>query len=459
MNQMLVNKMRIFLVVLTFFLVGCSSQIEASSTAFDRTMIPTETIRPTSTAFLTLTPTATVSPTLSKPIPTAIKPTNTNTPTPLNILSYRSAIPDGDYFLVNKSSEFLDMWVSNPLMDIPLFVVKTANYVDVPYVSLSPDGKYVAYVQNVSQMDVQIMLLNLLDNQVKKVGAQDCAHPTFAPDSQSLAMICTPDQYGPGAVYSIEVVDLFTGSKAIVFQTDKEEIYNISWSPDGEKIAYQLYGYPPNNAYDKLFILELQCSPTLICQGQSRFVSSTPHVHYPILLNWSPDGRYILLSYDNRHLVAINATDGGLKSIIELDHNQAILGYAWAPDGLSIGFTQDWLLNAENKNKIQIIQFQGEERKSISITDKGEGIVLFNWIKQLNFKIGNKYLVSGAAQDLAIRMKPSNTGMRLKSLQPSDSVTIIDGPVNSDFCSWWKVKVGDVEGWVQGIRYWFNIAK
>ena len=45
------------------------------------------------------------------------------------------------------------------------------------------------------------------------------------------------------------------------------------------------------------------------------------------------------------------------------------------------------------------------------------------------------------------------------TLQPDNTVMIVGGPVNADYCTWWKMKVGDVEGWAQGIKYWFDAAE
>jgi hypothetical protein len=44
----------------------------------------------------------------------------------------------------------------------------------------------------------------------------------------------------------------------------------------------------------------------------------------------------------------------------------------------------------------------------------------------------------------------------LRKLQPGDTVTIIEGPVEADGYTWWKMKTSDgLEGWAVEVSVWF----
>lgn len=70
-----------------------------------------------------------------------------------------------------------------------------------------------------------------------------------------------------------------------------------------------------------------------------------------------------------------------------------------------------------------------------------------------------RYIVTSIAADLALRDKPALDGKVICPLKAKDTLMIVDGPVNADYYTWWKMKIGDVEGWAQGIKFWFDAAK
>lgn len=76
--------------------------------------------------------------------------------------------------------------------------------------------------------------------------------------------------------------------------------------------------------------------------------------------------------------------------------------------------------------------------------------------------MGQNYIVTAnavSAPDIGLREAPSIDGKMVRRLQPEDVVVITDGPINADYRTWWKVKIGDVEGWIQGNKYWFDAVK
>jgi hypothetical protein len=176
---------------------------------------------------------------------------------------------------------------------------------------------------------------------------------------------------------------------------------------------------------------------------------------------WAPSGENILIQEGWYKLRVINSIDGSSSDIVKT--TKAFTGYAWSPDNRSVAYTESWDNDhADNQKNIRVISLNGGEVISIPVelrNDPKEGMQLFDWFKFLDFKVGKKYTINILAKDLTLRESPSRKGKIMRSLNPNETVLLVDGPVNADYYTWWKVKVGDVEGWAQGIKYWFDAAK
>jgi hypothetical protein len=460
----------LFLVFL-FCIYGCTTPLSTETLIASQTITPF-LITEASEISTNVSLTATIMPTIESLIPTKIVMPNTPTPTPEVAYSYRPTLLDGNYLLFKTARDFLDIKVVHDSSFKPFLSILSAKVEYGTDTDLSPDGTLFAYVLQVPtgmfKKEVpRIMILDLIGNNLKKVaGGEGCFNPSFAPDSRSLAMICLPDFYSvsPSTIYYIVLVDLINGTNTKVFHTNEGYISSLAWSPDGKTIGfYQYKDGSQKDSYDPLYLLNSSCfKDPQTCQTQYHYLISTKHIFRPVPIEWSPDSQRILVMYDFNDLRIINVVDGLSKNIAKLEDGQSFSEYVWSPDNLSVGFTESWFLNKDNKNKIWIEPVQGGDRKSISVEseiNEDDGAVLVDWIKLMDFKVGRSYTVTPLVKELILREKPTINGKMIKSLKAYDTVVLVDGPVNADYCSWWKMKVGDVEGWAQGIKYWFDAVK
>jgi hypothetical protein len=75
----------------------------------------------------------------------------------------------------------------------------------------------------------------------------------------------------------------------------------------------------------------------------------------------------------------------------------------------------------------------------------------------LAFRVGDVYIITEAGADLNVRLQPSTRAAVVQQLQPDDYVEIIDGPVQADGYTWWKLKLWDVElGWAVENQEWYQ---
>ncbi len=125
------------------------------------------------------------------------------------------------------------------------------------------------------------------------------------------------------------VMPLATGEVARLSH-DSEFIWQLAWSPDGTKVAYDRYG----EGYIEVTTLDRESSYRLDAYSQAGD------------LDWSPDGESIAFlnntgSDDEDGLAAVNTDGTGLRTIASESEDLIgwpILGLDWSPDGKRILF-------------------------------------------------------------------------------------------------------------------------
>ena len=82
----------------------------------------------------------------------------------------------------------------------------------------------------------------------------------------------------------------------------------------------------------------------------------------------------------------------------------------------------------------------------------------------LAFRKGDVYRITPAGANLSVRSDPSRSASTVLRLRGGDYVLLVDGPVEADGSTWWKVSVlngeGEQpeEGWVIENQDWFERA-
>ena len=243
---------------------------------------------------------------------------------------------------------------------------------------------------------------------------------------------------------------------------------SLSWSPDGKTIAYLISKTPTQgwNSYDELYLLDANCLKDIpSCKNQTRlFVWSHQYFwDYPIV--WSPDSKNILIEDGDSELRCINLANGTSVDVSKFEKEipDLVVGYAWSPDNQYIAFMGFRGSSGPLVRKFSIVQSPYgktpvDPNNNIDIDVLGDSVGLVDWIKVLTFEIGRSYKVNPLGADLAVRAEPSLDGKIIRKLESDEKVLIVDGPVQADYYTLWKVRIDNVEGWIQGIKYWLDAS-
>ena len=271
-------------------------------------------------------------------------------------------------------------------------------------VQFSPDGSRIAYT--IARNDVpqrplsQLCILTLASRQSVCMSSGDEASgdPEWSPDSKWVAysghlgarsglIIAWPD--GSDKKY----LGPLDGTNAPLPTTGK----NITWSPDGKRIAYVSAQPGPETADatgDPIVITRYLYKPTAsegnshfndnkrlhifvadVATGQSRQLTNGSHYEHSI--DWSPDGKEIAFvsnrepnedQFFNYDLLTLDAATGEMRRLTATEN--AEYRPRWSPDGKTIAYqatkrgltdlettmedTHVWLIDADGKNRHEL---------------------------------------------------------------------------------------------------------
>lgn len=84
-------------------------------------------------------------------------------------------------------------------------------------------------------------------------------------------------------------------------------------------------------------------------------------------------------------------------------------------------------------------------------------------VDHLAFRIGDVYLITEEGADLNLREDPSTSAQVIYKLQPTEYIEIVDGPVDGDEYTWWKIRLLNyvdppTEGWAVDHQEWYERA-
>ena len=222
----------------------------------------------------------------------------------------------------------------------------------------SPDGSRIAYVSSADEIGrppYHIAVMNTWGNNIEQLTEGRVRHyyPTWSPDGKQIAFIATRDFEG-GTPLAIFVMNS-DGSEQR--QLTPYAYYNeLSWSPDGARIAYSIF-----NA-----IVVVSADGTEYQQLTDQWTDS-----FPV---WSPDGEYIAFQstrdnpsqYFDIYVMRSDGTDVRRLTNSPAHDRQP----SWSPDGKKIIFESNrdssdvaiyhlYIMNADGTEQERLMEMEG----------------------------------------------------------------------------------------------------
>jgi hypothetical protein len=178
-------------------------------------------------------------------------------------------------------------------------------------------------------------------------------------------------------------------------------------------------------------------------------------------LSWSPDGNKIAFrSFEG--CGDINILDLLTGKISNLTKTPGVVEQdpAWSPDGNYIAFSKAFYspcgqndVNAYGGDDIYIMHANGQGVTQLTF---GTGGYQPAWWPTVILQPNWKYSVTKAGSNLNIRESATASAKSLVKLQQGDIFTALDGPVSADNYQWWHVRTDSgVEGWCVDVPGWY----
>ena len=216
------------------------------------------------------------------------------------------------------------------------------------YGTPSPDGKYLSYT-DWETGDLAIRELatgktrRLTNKGTQNPPAVFALNSVISPDNKIVAYSWTNEH----RMYDLCLIGIDGSGNRILYNSkDKDEVYPVSWSSDGQQIAARRYG-------EKAEIISIA-----VTDGSVQVLKTFEKVFWPRFC-FSPDDRFIAYDFpveenSGNHDISLISTDGrGEISLIEHPANDRLLG--WAPGRNEILFLSDrlgtwdaWIIQVSN---------------------------------------------------------------------------------------------------------------
>ena len=222
----------------------------------------------------------------------------------------------------------------------------------------SPDGRTAALVTYFNGKH-QINLMNTETGEtiLEIIDSTEVNFPSFSPDSKRIAFVSYKDDLYEGEVYVINLDG--TGLKRLTNNGLNET--DMSWSPDGKKIAVQI-------RLSMLYIMNSDGTDLhqLVTGNWSDLIQG-----------WSPDGKYLLLGSQKTNSSSLELGVYELRTgKYSMLANNFISGAKWSPDGSHIIYVShedenqyDWdifVINSNGTDKMNLTHdLNNEDTKPI----------------------------------------------------------------------------------------------
>lgn len=282
-------------------------------------------------------------------------PAPTDTPTPRPTLTNGGRIvftcTRGDYnqlCIINRDGSDL-----NQLTDM-----EASNY----YPIFAPDGSSVLFASN-RNGPFDFFLLNFLEKEVFQItnNVGNVIAPDFSPDGRFL-LFANRVGDGPTAIWMVNA----DGLNPRLVYTGAGDIVSVTWSPDGEKIAYAMNTGVPQEY--EIFTMDTNGRNHLkISQGLQGIGGS---------VDWSPDGTSLLVHagpFGDKDIFKIDVATGNFVQLTDGGNNA---GASYSPNGQFIVFNS---LRNNDQADLYIMEADGSGMRQI--TNDPEPDWGANWIE------------------------------------------------------------------------------
>jgi Tol biopolymer transport system component len=192
------------------------------------------------------------------------------------------------------------------------------------YVSMSPDGKRVAYAVNMGEKQSDIFVSTLDGAKPLRLTRGGYNHtPAWSPDGRRIAFISDRDG-GPPQIYVMNV----DGSNQTRLTKDETRDYNPAWSPDGRRITYYA---ERGDRKDQVWVMNADGREAKLLTGG---------VGHNIFPAFSSDGARVVFTSKREgdeffHIYSVKTDGTDLRKLCE----QEAFFARPSPDGKKIAFT------------------------------------------------------------------------------------------------------------------------
>jgi TolB protein len=219
------------------------------------------------------------------------------------------------------------------------------------YPSFSPNGKTILFASNrVGKYNLYLKQLDgdILTQLTNDIG--DVSSASFSPDGKQIVFSNSVD----GKPSSLWTVDS-DGTHLLMLYEGAGNIASPVWSPNGKSIAFAMSSAAAPESYE-VFILDMETKN--IAPVTKGHLSNTGGS-----VDWSPDGRFLLLfagTPGDNDIYTLELVSGEIKQLTDGGNNAAP---SWSPDGRWIVFNS--MRASENAN-IFIMRPDGSDVRQLT---------------------------------------------------------------------------------------------
>jgi TolB protein len=255
----------------------------------------------------------------------------------------------GDYHGENPGLYRLNLLYGEPILIAPGLIADT---------SWSPDGNSIAFVSSADEIGrppYHIAVMNENGENIQDLTEGKVRHysPTWSPDGKQIAFIAARDYEGGGNL-AIFVTNSDGSEQRQI--TPYAYYSDLSWSPDGNRIAYSVF--------NAIYVVNLDGS-------QVQQLTDQYTDHFPV---WSPDGEYIAFAstrddpnQSNIDIYVMRSDGTDVRRLTS--HPAHDRQPSWSPDGKKIIFESNrdssdvaiyhiYIMNADGTRQERLIEME-----------------------------------------------------------------------------------------------------